>query len=94
MPYAGIYLLLLNLFALAATRDDKNRAIHRKWRIPESRLLWLAAFGGSIGVYAGCRVFRHKIKHPKFMIGVPIIMALQVLVIGCLLFFFRDRLIK
>ncbi len=86
MPYAGLYLLLLNLFSLTMTRADKIRAIRRKWRIPESWFIWLAAFGGGVGIYAGCRIFRHKIKHPKFMIGVPVMVVLQVIALGCLYF--------
>lgn len=91
MPYAPLYLLMLNLFALALIRVDKSRAVHREWRIPESRFLWLAILGGSIGIYAGCRLFRHKINHPKFMVGVPIILAVQLIAAGMLFFFFHDK---
>ena len=92
MPYAPLYLLMLNLVALALIRVDKSRAVHREWRIPESRFLWMAILGGSIGIYAGCRLFRHKINHPKFMVGVPIILAIQLIAVGLLFFFFQDRL--
>jgi uncharacterized membrane protein YsdA (DUF1294 family) len=92
MQYAAIYLLLLNLMALIMIRSDKHRAIHRKWRIPERRFMFLAIIGGGIGIYAGCRLFRHKINHPRFMIGVPVILAAQVIAAGCILFFFHVRL--
>ena len=92
MTNAALYLLLLNLLALALIRIDKKRAVHREWRIPESRFMWLAILGGGIGIYAGCRLFHHKINHPKFMVCVPIILAVQLIAAGILYFFFHDRL--
>ena len=60
---------------------DKKRAAERKWRIPEKKLFLTAAIGGSIGVFLGMLVFRHKTKHVSFTIGIPLIIAVQVLVI-------------
>jgi len=60
---------------------DKKKAREHKWRIPEGRLFLLAALFGSIGVLAGMRVFRHKTKHMKFIIGIPCIIIIQILVI-------------
>ena len=47
------------------------------WRIPERTLILLAAVGGSIGAYAGMRVFHHKTRHNKFKYGVPAIFIAQ-----------------
>jgi uncharacterized membrane protein YsdA (DUF1294 family) len=91
MPYAALYLLLVNILSLMMIRTDKIRAIRRKWRIPERRFIFLAVIGGSIGIYAGCRLFRHKINHPRFMVGVPIILAVQLLAAGCILFLYHGR---
>jgi uncharacterized membrane protein YsdA (DUF1294 family) len=91
MPYAALYLFLVNVLSLMMIKADKNRAIRRKWRIPERRFMFLAVIGGSIGIYVGCRLFRHKINHPRFMVGVPIILAVQLLAAGCILFFFCGR---
>lgn len=60
---------------------DKRKAREHKWRIPEGRLFLFAALFGSIGVLAGMRVFRHKTKHMKFIIGIPFIIIIQILVI-------------
>jgi uncharacterized membrane protein YsdA (DUF1294 family) len=84
-------LLLINTLAFYAAWEDKRRARKKQWRIPERRLLLLAAFGGSVGLYAGFRLFRHKINHPKFMIGVPLILLLQ-LAVGVALFLYGDGL--
>lgn len=56
---------------------DKYNAKKNLWRIPEKTLLTVAAMGGSLGCYAGMHTFRHKTKHPKFTIGIPVIMAIQ-----------------
>ena len=79
MQGGWIWLLLINMCAFILTGVDKRRAVKRGWRIPESRLILMAVIGGSVGLYLGCRAFRHKTKHPKFMVGVPLIFLAQVL---------------
>ena len=65
---------------------DKRMAEKKQWRIPESTLLTAAAFGGSIGVWSAMYVVRHKTKHTKFVIGVPVILAAQIGFVLYLLF--------
>lgn len=60
---------------------DKKRAINHKWRISEQSLLLLAIIGGSIGIYGGMHFFRHKTKHAKFTIGLPIILISQIVLL-------------
>jgi uncharacterized membrane protein YsdA (DUF1294 family) len=57
---------------------DKQRAIKKKWRIPEARLIFISIILGSLGILIGMCIFHHKTKHPKFTIGVPVIIACQV----------------
>ena len=80
-----IYLLIVNLLAFIMYWRDKNLAIQGKWRIPENELMLVAAFGGSIGALISMYTFRHKTRHAKFVLGVPIILAMQLM---CLLAFF------
>ena len=47
----------------------------------ERCLMLLAAFGGSIGMWGGMYFFRHKTKHPKFYIGVPAILIIQIIIV-------------
>ena len=42
-------------------------------------IICIAIIGGSIGVFCGMNAFRHKTKHNKFSIGIPIIIFLQVI---------------
>ncbi|MBU5455575.1 DUF1294 domain-containing protein [Caproiciproducens sp. MSJ-32] len=76
-----IYVILINLTAFLAIFIDKRKAIHGKWRIKESTLLFLAIMGGSLGEYIGMYTFRHKTKHYKFSIGLPLIIFTQILLI-------------
>ena len=72
------YLLLLNLVAFVVYGIDKYKARKGKWRIPESTLLTLAMFGGSIGAWLAMKAFHHKTMHKQFYIGVPTIIILQL----------------
>lgn len=72
------YLLIINAIAFFLMLADKQKARKKKWRIPEATLIGLAVIGGSVGALAGMYTFRHKTKHPKFTIGVPVILALQI----------------
>lgn len=72
------YLLLINAVGFAIMLYDKYLAKNNLWRIPEKTLLGIAAFGGSIGCLLGMYTARHKTKHLKFTIGIPLILVLQV----------------
>ncbi|MBQ4214710.1 MAG: DUF1294 domain-containing protein [Bacteroidales bacterium] len=76
-----LYLLAINIAAFIAFGIDKYKAKRDKWRVPESTLLTMAVLGGSIGALAGMKIWRHKTLHNKFRIGIPVILALQIIVI-------------
>ncbi len=75
------YLLIINLLGFFIMLIDKQRAIHREWRIPEKTLILISVFGGAIGMLLGMSSFRHKTKHKKFTIGVPFILLMQICLI-------------
>ncbi len=74
------YLMLINLAAFIMYGVDKQKAVRHKWRIPERTLIGIAVFGGSLGALLGMKAFHHKTKHRKFTVGVPAIIAVQVIV--------------
>ena len=76
-----IYLLIINIIAFLAMFIDKKKAEKDRWRIKESTLLTLALIGGSIGAIAGMYTFHHKTKKPRFFIGIPVIIVLQIMLI-------------
>ena len=59
---------------------DKRKAQKNLWRIPERTIMSVAVSGGSVGVLLGMYAFRHKTKHLKFTIGVPVILSVQILI--------------
>ena len=73
-----IYLIIVNAVGFLLMLSDKQKAKKGAGRIPEATLMGVAAIGGSLGAFAGMRLFRHKTKHPKFFIGIPVILVLQV----------------
>ena len=78
LPLILLYLLIINALAFLLMLADKRNAEKNLWRIPESTLLTAAALGGSIGSLAGMYTVRHKTKHLKFTLGVPLILLAQI----------------
>ena len=74
-----LYLIIINAVGLLLMLADKRAAKKSAWRIPEARLMSIALSGGCFGIYAGMMLFRHKTKHPKFSIGVPLIIVLYIM---------------
>lgn len=74
-----LYLLIVNAVSLLLMLADKRAAQKKLWRISESTLLLTAAIGGSIGSLIGMYTFRHKTRHLKFTIGIPLLLFLQLL---------------
>ena len=84
MKYLFVYLLIVNAAGFALMLADKYKARKKLWRVPEATLMGVAVLGGSIGSLLGMYTVRHKTKHPKFTVGIPVILALQI-VLGILL---------
>ena len=60
------YLLAVNLITAGLFWHDKRRAIHGGRRVPERRLLTLAALGGSPAAQFLRRRLRHKTQKQPF----------------------------
>ena len=78
LPYLLCYLLLTNLVAFTLMGVDKSKARRHAWRIPEKVLFLSAAIGGSIGSILGMAAFRHKTRHLRFVLGLPLILLVQL----------------
>lgn len=79
--FLPVCLLIINAAAFLLMLADKHRARKKLWRVPENIFLLFALLGGSLGILAGMYAFRHKTRKPKFYIGVPVILAAQILFI-------------
>lgn len=74
-----LYLLIINAAGFLLMLVDKFKARRGLWRIPEATLMGVAALGGSIGSLAGMYLVRHKTQHPKFTVGIPVILVIQII---------------
>ena len=75
------YLVIINAAALLFMLVDKVKAKRNLWRIPERTLLSLCALGGSLGGLLGMKLFRHKTLHLRFSIGIPVMLAVHVVIL-------------
>lgn len=93
LPYQLLfgYLLLINAVGLVIMCLDKHFAKSNHRRIPEARLLTVAAVGGSVGSIIGMYLFRHKTRHPKFYIGLPLILLAQLVLALAAVWYFCLR---
>ena len=78
------YLLAVNIATFFLYGIDKYKAKRGLWRISEATLLTMAAIGGSIGAWAGMRLWHHKTMHKKFKYGIPLIIIMQIALVAYL----------
>lgn len=87
MKFLTLYFIIMSIITFLLMYIDKNRAIKGQWRIPEVTLINLSILGGGIGTYMGMYIFRHKTRHPKFTIFIPITIILNLFLYYILLKF-------
>lgn len=81
-----ITFLAFGLDKWKAKRKEKNEKVRR---IPEKNLFLMTVVGGSVGALLGMKVFHHKTLHKAFQFGVPLILALQIIIPFGLWLYFR-----
>ena len=74
-----LYIFIVSFVAVVLTVIDKNNARKQVWRISEHTLFITAIFGGSLAMLITMRTIRHKTKHKRFMIGLPLIIICQII---------------
>lgn len=89
MTQCMILYLIQNIITFFAYGIDKKRAIEGKWRISENKLILLAFFGGGPGAFIGMHFFRHKTRHFKFLILIPLFVIMQFALIGLFYYIYR-----
>ena len=78
------YLIVINIVTFLVYGIDKWKAKQGSWRISEVSLLILAVIGGCIGALLGMKIWHHKTMHKKFKYGLPLILIIQIILIGYL----------
>lgn len=81
MEFLIVYVVVMNILGFALMGIDKSRARRKAWRISEKTLFLCSLLGGSIGSWAGMYAFRHKTRHWYFVAGMPLILAVQVIIV-------------
>ena len=76
-----LYILLMNALGLLLMIVDKSRSRKRMRRISEANLFTVAVLGGSPAILFSMLVIRHKTRHKKFSIGIPLILAAQIIIL-------------
>lgn len=83
------YILVISVISIIVCIYDKK--ISKKNRVelrtPEKTLLFLSALGGSVAMFITMLLIRHKTKHFKFMVGIPLIMIVQAGIVFLLFHF-------
>ena len=84
-----IYVAIMSVISIAVCIYDKIAAkAAKRHRTREATLLGLSALGGSVAMLITMFIIRHKTKHKKFMIGIPVIIAVQAVLVTLLCIIF------
>ncbi len=73
------YIAVISLLAVIITICDKNAARKNAWRVKERTLFVISVFGGSAAMLLTMLAIRHKTRHAKFMVGIPLLLSAQIL---------------
>ena len=84
-----IYIAVISLISIIVCIYDKivSKKNRVELRVPEKTLLLLSFIGGAVAMYLTMQMIRHKTKHAKFMVGIPVIMVLQAALVFFLIKF-------
>ena len=88
--YLLIYLVFINLLSAYLMYKDKQKAIQKAWREPESNLLFLCFCGGLIGTYLVMKYARHKTQHWQFSLAVIFSSIIWLLLFPSLYWFIHN----
>ena len=92
IPYLILYMIVINIAGCSLMYIDKRRARKHQWRIPEKMLFLFALLGGSLGSIVGMYTFRHKTRHWYFVVGMPVILIAQILLLVGMIYYSHQLL--
>ena len=85
--YIMLFLAAMSFVSVVVTIYDKAAAKSGKRRIPEKTLMLIGFFGGATAMYCVMQLIRHKTKHKKFMLGLPVFIVLHLALIIAVVYF-------
>jgi len=87
------FLVVINFITFLIMLIDKNKSIKTgAERISEGMMFFMATIFGSIGIYLGMFVFRHKTRKWYFLIGIPLLILENITFLYVLYLFLLNRL--
>ena len=77
------YFAIISLISVIVCIYDKkiSKKNRVELRVPEKRLMFLSFIGGGAAMYLTMLFIRHKTKHVKFMLGIPLMIALHAVIV-------------
>jgi uncharacterized membrane protein YsdA (DUF1294 family) len=72
MNYILIWAIIISTISVIVTVYDKIAAKATAQRIPEKALMIIGLLGGATAMLITMLIIRHKTRHIKFMLGLPI----------------------
>lgn len=85
----AVYLIIISLVGIIMTVKDKSAAGKGKWRVPEKTLMLTGLLGAALPMFITMKLIRHKTKHLKFMLGLPLEIVLHM---GIIVLYFYLKL--
>ena len=79
---AAALLVVMNTISFVLMGHDKRSAQKGKWRVSEKTLFLATACFGGLGGVLGMKVFHHKMKHLYFRVFFPILLIVQIALLG------------
>ena len=76
------YILVISLVTIVLTIYDKVAAKKRRFRISEATLMLCGVFGGAVAELITMLLIHHKTRHIKFMLGLPLIILAQAILLA------------
>lgn len=83
------YIISISIVTVILTIYDKIAAKRRAFRISEATLILCAFLGGSVAELVTMLLIRHKTRHVKFMLGLPLIIILHIAVLVAVFFLMK-----
>ncbi|MBE6769179.1 MAG: DUF1294 domain-containing protein [Ruminococcaceae bacterium] len=87
-----VFIIVINLVAVVVCIADKIKAIYKKRRVSEKSLFTISFLGGATLMYLTMLVIRHKTKHKRFMVGLPLIILLHAVILLLVIHYFPNFL--
>ena len=86
MDYFLIWLIIISVIALILTVYDKVASKATMRRISEKSLMFIGLLGGATAMLITMLIIRHKTRHIKFMLGLPLEILLHIGIISAVTF--------